>query len=162
MTLRPAWISRCRTKKLCWCRLAYECQLLDLVYLGHCQGCDIPAGRKVAHARLFSSIRPHKTETHRVCVTVVGDKLDLPGIATTTCASLTTTKCLINSTVSTPLSKFMTLDIINFYYNTPMEWYQYMKMSLDMIPEEIIAQYQLCSLVLDGWIFIKSEKACPG
>ena len=46
----------------------------------------------------------------------------------------------------------MTLDIINFYYNTPMEWYDYMKMSLDMIPKEIIVQYQIRSLVSNGWI----------
>ena len=115
---------------------------------------DIPAGRKVTYARLISSIRPDKTETHRVRVAVGGDKLDLPGITTTTCASLTTTKRLINITVSTPLAKFMTLDIIIFYYNTHMEWYKYMKISLYMIPEEIISQYQLRSLDTDGWIFM--------
>ena len=65
---------------------------------------------------------------------------------------MTTTKCLIKSTVSSPLAKLMTLDIINFYYNTPMEWYDYMKMSLDMIPKEIIVQYQIRSLVSNGWI----------
>ena len=103
--------------------------------------CDIPAGRNVTYDRLVSSIQPHKTETNRVRVTVGGEKMDFPGITTTTCASLTTTNCLINSTVSTPSAKFMTLDVINFYYNTPLEWHNYMKMSLDMIPEEIIAQY---------------------
>ena len=123
---------------------------------------DIPIGRKVMDSSLVLSIRPHKTETHRVHVTVGGDKLDFPGITTTTCSSLTTTKCLINSMVSTPLDKFMTLDIINFYYNTPMEWYEYMKISLDMVPKEIIAQYQLCSLASDGWIFMEIRKGMPG
>ena len=63
---------------------------------------NIPAGRKVTYACLVSSIRPHKTETHRVRVTVGGNKLDFPDITITTCASLKTTKCLINSTVYTP------------------------------------------------------------
>ena len=53
---------------------------------------DITAGRKVTYTRLVSSIWPHKTETHRVCVTFGGEKLDLPSITTTTCASLTKIK----------------------------------------------------------------------
>ena len=43
-----------------------------------------------------------------------------------------------------------------------MEWYEYMKMSLDIIPEEIIAQYQLHSLASDGWIFMEIRKGMPG
>ena len=111
---------------------------------------------------IYQIICPPKTGTHIVCVTVGDEKLDFPGITNTNCASLTTTKCLINSTVSNPLAKFMTLDIIIFYLNTPMEWYNYMKMSLDMIPEEIISQYQLYSLVSDGWIFMEIRKVTPG
>ena len=43
-----------------------------------------------------------------------------------------------------------------------MEWYKYMRMSLDMIPKEIIAQYQLCYLALDGWIFMEIQKCILG
>jgi hypothetical protein len=67
----------------------------------------VPAGLKVTYGRLVSTIRPNKDEKHRVRVTVGGDKLDYPGITTTQCASLTTTKCLLNSTLSTPNAKFM-------------------------------------------------------
>jgi hypothetical protein len=69
----------------------------------------VPTGRQVTYGRLVSSIRPTKAETHRVRVTVGGDKLDFPGLTATQCASLTTTKCLLNSTVSTPNAKFMVL-----------------------------------------------------
>ena len=51
----------------------------------------IPAGRTVTYSRLVANIRPHKTEMHRVRVTVGGNKLDFPGDTTTNCASLTTT-----------------------------------------------------------------------
>ena len=47
-----------------------------------------------------------------------GDRLDFPGATTTHCAILTTTKCLLNSTISTPGAQFMTLDIKDFYYVT--------------------------------------------
>ena len=66
-------------------------------------------------ARLVARIRYHKTDTHRVRVTVGGDKLDFPSITTTNCISLTTTKCLINSTMSTPSATLLTLDIKHFY-----------------------------------------------
>ncbi len=115
----------------------------------------VPAGRKVTYGRLVSTIRPNKDEKHRVRVTVGGDKLDYPGITTTQCASLTTTKCLLNSTLSTPNAKFMVLDVKNFYYGTPMERYEYMKLPIKLIPPEIIAQYNLLALVSDGYVYME-------
>ena len=63
---------------------------------------------------------------NRVRLTMGGGLLDCPGITTTQTASLTTRKCLFNSTVSSPGAKFLALDIRNFYYNTPMAHYEYM------------------------------------
>ena len=37
-----------------------------------------------------------------------------------------------------------------------------MKMSLYMIPKEIISRYQLRSLASDGWIFMKIRKGMAG
>ena len=71
----------------------------------------IPAGLTVTYSRLVASIRSHKTKTHRVCVTVNGNKLELPSNTTTNWARLTTTKCLLDSTISTPRARFLTLDI---------------------------------------------------
>jgi hypothetical protein len=122
----------------------------------------VPSGRKVTYARLVSSIRPTKEETHRVRVTVGGDKLDFPGVTTTQCASLTTTKCLLNSTVSTPDAKFLVLDVKNYYYGTPMTRYEYMKLALKLIPQEIIDQYNLLSLAVDGYVYIEIRKGMPG
>ena len=65
----------------------------------------------MTYASLVASMRSHKTETHRVRVTVGCEKLNFCGITTTNCASLTTKKCLLNSVVLTPDARFMTLDI---------------------------------------------------
>ena len=62
----------------------------------------IPQGRKVTYARMVASIIPTKAEVDRVCVIVGGNRLDFPSAITTHCAGLTTTKCLLNSTISTP------------------------------------------------------------
>ena len=80
----------------------------------------IPQGRKVTYAQMVDSIRPTKAELNRVRVTVSGDRLDIPGATTTHCVGLTTTKCLLNSTISKPGARFITLDIKDFYYGTAM------------------------------------------
>ena len=122
----------------------------------------IPYGRQVTYGRLVATIRPTKDEVHRVRVTVGGDRLDFPGITTTQCASLTTTKCLLNSTVSTPDARFMVLDIKNFYYGTPMTRFEYMKLPIALIPHEIVDAYNLLSLVVDGYVYLEIRKGMPG
>ena len=62
----------------------------------------IPHGCKVTNAHMVASIQPTKSKVNSVCVIVGGDRLDFPGTTTTHFASLTTTKCLLNSTISTP------------------------------------------------------------
>ena len=84
---------------------------------------SITHGLKVTYALMVTTIRPTKSELNRVRVTVGGDRLGLPGATTTHCASLTTTKFLLNSTISTPDARFMTLDIKDFYYVTAMARY---------------------------------------
>ena len=110
----------------------------------------IPHGHKVTYDQMVASIRPTKAEVNRVRVTVGGDRLDFPGATTTHCTSLTTTKCLINSTISTPRACFMNLDTKDFYYGTAMAGYEYMKLALACIPDEIIEQYSLRTLSSDG------------
>ena len=63
---------------------------------------------------MVASIRPTKAVVNRIRITVGGDRLNVPGATTTHCAGLTTTKCLLNSTISTPGARFMTLDIKYF------------------------------------------------
>ena len=87
-------------------------------------------GHKVTYSRMVVTIRPTTAKINRVRVTVDGDRLDFSGATTTHCASLTTTKCLLNSTISTPGAQFMTLDIKDFYYGTAMAQYEYMKLAL--------------------------------
>jgi hypothetical protein len=122
----------------------------------------IPLGRKVTYGRLVASIRPTKEETHRVRVTVGGDRLDYPGVTTTQCASLTTTKCLLNSTLSTPDARFMVLDIKDFYYGTPMARFEYMKLPIALIPDEIIAHYHLRDIAHEGYVYLEVRKGMPG
>ena len=111
---------------------------------------------------MVASIRPTKAEVNHVRVTVGGYHLDFPGATITHCASLTTTQCLLNSTISTPGARFMNLNIKNFYYGTAIPRYDYMKLALAYIPEEINEQYSLRTLISDGWAYLEIRKGMPG
>jgi hypothetical protein len=43
----------------------------------------------------------------------------------------------------------MCLDVKNFYLGTPMESFEYMSITIKLIPQEIIDQYNLLPLVSD-------------
>ena len=53
----------------------------------------------------------------------------------------------------------MMLDIKDFYLNTPMERYEYMRLKLTDIPEEIIVEYNLREIATDDG-FVYCKKGC--
>ncbi len=57
----------------------------------------------------------------------------------------------------------MTLDVKNFYLNTPMVRYEYVKIKVEDIPEEIIVKYNLHKKVTgDGYVYIEIQKGMYG
>ena len=62
---------------------------------------------------------------HRVQVTAGGDMLDYNNNTSSHPASLTTVKIHLNSTISMDGDRYTTLDIKQFYYGTPIRWYEY-------------------------------------
>jgi hypothetical protein len=82
---------------------------------------EVPRGKIITYGRFVVDIRPNKSETHRVCLTVGGNIIQYPGDVSTRSADLTTSKCLWNSTISTEVDKYMCLDVTNLYLGTPMD-----------------------------------------
>ena len=56
---------------------------------------------------------------------------------------LTTVKLHLNRIVSTINEKFMTIDIKDFYLNTPMERSKYMHLKLSDLPKSVAQQYNM-------------------
>ena len=54
-----------------------------------------------------------------------------------------TVKILLNSIVLTPNEKFMSIEITDFYLNTPMPLYEYMRLKLSYLLDNVIRQYNL-------------------
>jgi hypothetical protein len=95
-------------------------------------------------------------------LTAGGNLIDYPGELTTRTADLTTTKLLWNSVISTKDSRYMCLDIENFYLGTPMTRFEYMKIPIDVFPQSTIDQYHLLQHVHHGFIYLEVRKAIYG
>jgi hypothetical protein len=92
----------------------------------------------VTYGRFVVDIHPNKTETLQVHLTVGGNLIQYPGDLSTRSADLTTSKCLWNSTISTEGDKYMCLDVKNFYLGTPMDSFEYIRIPIKFISQEII------------------------
>ena len=119
-------------------------------------------GKTVTYGNLVCDIKPNKTETHRSRLTVGGNLIAFPGDKSTATADLTTIKILLNSTISTKRARFSTADIKNFYLGTPLVEFEYMKLRLAIIPDEIIKQYNLRDIEVDGWVYCEIRKGMYG
>ena len=120
----------------------------------------VPKGKIVTYGNLVCDIKPNKKETHRSRLTVGGNLIRFPGDKSTATADITTMKALLNSVISTRNATFSTADIKNFYLGTTFLEYEYMKLRLAIIPNEIIQQYNL--LDVDGWLYYEIKKGVYG
>ena len=72
-------------------------------------------------------------------------------------------KILFNSVISTKNAKFMTINIPNFYLNSPLPRPEFVKIKINDIPEEIIKEYKLRYKVTpQGYVYIMATKGMYG
>ena len=121
-----------------------------------------PADRNATYLRVVAEIKEHKKERCRIRFTVGGDRLDYPGRTATPTGGLTAAKCLFNSVVSTPGSKFMSLDIKDYYLGTPMNRYEYMRIPVADILADVMKQYKLADKVHNGYVLVEIRKGMYG
>ena len=76
---------------------------------------------------------------------------------------MVTVKIHLNSVISTHNAKYCTIDLKDFYLNTPMERPEYMKMKLTDLPTDFADLYKLHNLVdSNGYVAIKIQKGMYG
>jgi hypothetical protein len=93
---------------------------------------------------------------------VGGNLIQYTGNVSTRSANLTTSKCLWNRTISIEGAKYIYVDVKNFYLGTPMDSFEYMRIPIKLILQEIIMQYNLLPLVSDGHVYIEVQKGMYG
>jgi len=90
--------------------------------------------------RIVADHRPQKEDSNRIRIAVGGNLITYKGSTSTRAADLTTSKLLWNSVLSTEGTKYMCLDIKNFYLPAALDYYEYMKIPLALFPEWIKTQ----------------------
>jgi hypothetical protein len=56
----------------------------------------------------------------------------------------------------------MTTDVKNFYLNTPLNHFEYMRLTMALLPNEIIRQYNLHDIAQDGYVYLELRKGMYG
>ena len=123
----------------------------------------IPKDKKVTYGKIVCEMKPEKEEKERTRLTVEGNLLDFTGNLSAPTASVTTAKCVFKSLVSTPGSRCILADINFLYLNNILPDPEFMRITLKIVPQEIIDTYDLKALADDqGWIYMRIKKVMYG
>jgi hypothetical protein len=88
-----------------------------------------------------------KKDKYRTRITIGGNLVNYPGDCRTPTTKMLMVKLLLNSVISKPNVKFITLNFKDFYLMMPTKRYNYFRMKLDLFPQDIIDEYTLTSKV---------------
>jgi hypothetical protein len=134
-----------------------------ILFLLHADMCTIPSNRTVTYARIVINYCPQKEDPNQVHIPVGGNFIDYPFELTTRTANMVSSKFLWNSDTSTKDARIAGTNVKNMYLETLLDQFEYMKIPIALLPEDIIEHYQLQEKVLDGlstWRFAKECMDC--
>ena len=127
---------------------------------------NVPSGRKVTYANFVCTMRPGKAEPWRIRMTVGGDRLDAYQDVRSPAIGLTDTKLHLNSVISDAKdgARYCTGDIKDFFLQSQMTIYQYMRVHRKYLPQEIIDEYGLTNDFYDskGFVYMEIRKGMYG
>jgi hypothetical protein len=124
---------------------------------------ELPADWQPTYPRFVCTERPQKEEKFHTRMTVGGNLIDYPGDISVGTAEMETIKILLNGVVSTPGAKFCSANVTNFYLNTPMDRHEFVRIPINLIPDEILHEYKLYNLVNSkGFVLARIEKGMYG
>jgi hypothetical protein len=107
------------------------------------------------YIRVVCADRPEKPNPKRVRWTAGGGGIDYQGNKTCKTADITTAKLMFNSVLSTCNARFMGIDLKDFYLMSELDEYEYMRIPLHMLPQQIIDLYDLTDKIIDGYVYAK-------
>jgi hypothetical protein len=75
---------------------------------------------------------------------------------------MVTSKILWNSVLSTKGAKYCCANVKNFYLETPMDHYEYMRIPARLIPAEFMKAYGLQPKIFKGFLYMEIRKGMYG
>jgi hypothetical protein len=125
----------------------------------------IPADRrrKITYSNVICKVQPEKgDDTDHMRITIGGNNIVYPGDVGTPTGSIEIVKLLINSVLSQRNARLATMDLKNFYLNTPLDRPEYIRIKLADIPQEFIDKYKLNKFACDCWIYFEMCRGMYG
>ena len=71
-------------------------------------------------------------------------------------ADINIAKCLFSSVISTKFTKFLDLDIKDFYLNTNMDQYEYMWLTQWILPQDFVDENKIEHIFINNKILVKN------
>jgi hypothetical protein len=133
-----------------------------ILFLLHADICSIPSDRTVTNARIVIDHPPQKEDPNRVRITVGGNLIDYLFELTTCTANMVSSRILWNSVISTKVACFAGANIKNMYLETCLDQFEYMKIRIALLLDNIIEHYQLQEKVLEGYVYMEICKGMYG
>jgi hypothetical protein len=125
----------------------------------------MPRNRRAAYYNPVLKIKtkPNGMIEFRVRGTIGGNLIDYTGIVAANTADLTTIKLLLNSVVSDAEADWLTLDIKDFYLNTPLDRKEYMVIHSSQIPDAFHTEHDIKHLCNSkGYYLMEISKGIYG
>ena len=126
---------------------------------------DIPLDRRrhVRYGKTVCTYRPEKDDPNRTRLTVGGNQIEYPGDVSTPTVDMMTVKMHLNSVISTKGARYCTIDLKDFYLNTPMERPEFMRLKINDLPPEFVALYNLNNIAdQNGTVYMRIQKGMYG
>ena len=127
---------------------------------------QVPAGRTVTYANFVCTMRPGKAEIWRIRMTVGGNLLVAFQDVRSPAISLVDTKIHLNSVISDAHrgARYCTGDLKDFFLQSNMKIYQYMRVHRRYLPQEVIDEYNLTPEHFDshGYVYLEIRKGMYG
>ena len=111
---------------------------------------------------LVCKVKPHKEDPNRTRITIAGSQICYPGDVGTSTGSLDLVKLIINSVMSRRNAHFVSFDLKNFYFQTPMDRSEYVRIKFSDILQYFIEEYDLSEAEQNVWICFEILCGCYG
>ncbi len=107
-------------------------------------------------------LRQEKDDPDCTHITIGSNCICFPGNAETNTMSLKFVKLLLNSVLSCPGARFSSINLKNFYLDTPMPDRKCIPIKIAEILAEFIEECNLQGRNCDGWIYFEICQGCYG